>query len=82
VSATKSATGHTLGAATSLKAVICAHALKGQWIHPNLNNLGRDGDCADIKISKPTALKVNYSAIISNSFAFGGLNAALVFGAA
>lgn len=82
VSATKGATGHTLGAAASMEAVVSAHALKGQWIPPTLNNLGRDVDCADIRISDSTALTTSYSTAISNSFAFGGLNAALVFAAA
>ena len=79
VSATKGATGHTLGAAGALEAVICVHALKGRWIPPTLNSLGRDPACADLNISTKVAGEVKYRAALSNSFAFGGLNAVLVF---
>lgn len=82
VSATKGATGHVLGAAAALEAVICAHSLKHRWIPPTLNSLGRDAGCADIRISGADCINEDHRSTISNSFAFGGLNAALVFSAA
>lgn len=79
VSGTKGATGHVLGAAGALEAVVCVHALKGQWIPPTLNSLGHDPTCADLNFSTASITKANYRACLSNSFAFGGLNAELVF---
>lgn len=78
VSGTKGATGHTLGASGALEAIICVHALLGQWIPPTLNSLGRDHSCADINISPETAVNATYGVTMSNSFAFGGLNAVLI----
>lgn len=79
VSGTKGATGHTLGAAGALEAIITIHALAEQWIPPTLNNLGPDPCCANIQVSPPNSVNSNYHSAISNSFAFGGLNAVLVF---
>jgi nodulation protein E len=81
VSGTKGATGHALGAAAALEAIICVHALLGQWIPPTLNSLGPDPACAQITISPGAAVDSHYRVAVSSSFAFGGLNAVLVFGA-
>ena len=81
VSGTKGATGHALGAAAALEAIICVHALLGQWIPPTLNSLGPDPACAQITISPGAAVDSRYRVAVSSSFAFGGLNAVLVFGA-
>ena len=80
VSGTKGATGHALGAAAAIEAIICVHALLGQWIPPTLNSLGPDPACAPITVSPGTAVDSHYRVAISNSFAFGGLNAVLVLG--
>jgi len=77
-SSTKGATGHTLGAAGALEAVICALALRHQLMPGGVNTVEVD-----------PALKVNYLRetrvaplrhVMSNSFGFGGSNCSLVFG--
>jgi 3-oxoacyl-[acyl-carrier-protein] synthase-1 len=79
-SSTKGATGHTLGAAGALEAVICALALREGLLPGGVNTTAVD----------PT-LEVNYllrnrvapvRRVISNSFGFGGSNCSLVFGRA
>ena len=80
MSGTKGATGHALGAAAALEAIICVHALLGQWIPPTLNSLGPDPACASITVSPGTAVDSLHRVAISSSFAFGGLNAVLVLG--
>ena len=80
VSATKAATGHTLGAAGAVEAVISVSGLAQGWIPPILNYLGPDPECAPLNLSTaPAAISFRHSAVLSNSFAFGGLNAVLVF---
>lgn len=77
VSSTKSITGHTLGAAGAIEAVICCMILQNQIIPPNkgLVEPEIDGINYSMEISKE---RVNYA--ISNSFAFGGNNTSLIFG--
>jgi 3-oxoacyl-[acyl-carrier-protein] synthase-1 len=79
-SSTKGATGHTLGAAGGLEAVICALALRSGVMPGGLNTRQRD-----------PLLPVNYlldnreqavRRVLSNSFGFGGTNCSLVFGRA
>jgi 3-oxoacyl-[acyl-carrier-protein] synthase-1 len=79
-SSTKGATGHTLGAAGALEAVICALALRAGLMPAGVNTCELD-----------PRLKVNYlltsrseplSRVMSNSFGFGGSNCSLVFGRA
>src|ERR1700733_10006455 len=79
-SSTKGATGHTLGAAGALEAVICALALQAGLMPAGLNRRQRDPQ-----------LELNYLTenrrgplrrVLSNSFGFGGANCALLFGRA
>ena len=77
VSSTKSITGHTLGAAGAIEAIICCMVLKNQTIVPNkcLNEIEIDGINYPMVTSKQD---IKYT--ISNSFAFGGNNTSLIFG--
>jgi len=78
VSATKSMTGHLLGAAGSLEAVISILALRHQIIPPTINLEHPDPDCA----LNHVALEAREASLItamSNSFGFGGTNATLIF---
>ena len=79
-SSTKGGTGHTLGAAGGVEAVICALALQHGLLPGGLNTQQID-----------PALGINYlldnreqpvSRVLSNSFGFGGTNCSLVFGRA
>ena len=78
VSATKSMTGHLMGAAGALEAVICVQVLQS-GIVPATQNCGQvDPDCAGIDIVRDSARPVAVSVTLSTSFGFGGHNAALV----
>jgi 3-oxoacyl-[acyl-carrier-protein] synthase II len=78
VSSTKSMTGHLLGGAGGLEAGFAVLALRDQIIPPTINYENPDPDC-DLDYvpnrARPRALEY----VLSNSFGFGGTNAALVF---
>ena len=81
VSSTKSATGHMLGAAGAIEAVISILALRNQMLPPTLNlhdpeDVAKQFNLVPLK-AKAKALKH----VLSNSFGFGGVNASLVFSA-
>jgi 3-oxoacyl-[acyl-carrier-protein] synthase II len=78
ISSTKSMTGHLLGAAGGLEAGITALAVHHQTAPPTINLDTPDADCdLDYVPSKCRPLPMNYA--LSNSFGFGGTNAALLF---
>ena len=79
VSATKSQTGHLLGAAGALEAIFTVLSLQHGIVPPTLNHEIRDPECAGISLtqSQPVPHPIRYA--LSNSFGFGGTNAALVF---
>jgi 3-oxoacyl-[acyl-carrier-protein] synthase-1 len=79
-SSTKGATGHTLGAAGALEAVICAIALKNDFMPGGVNTIRLDPTLATLYIQENR--RANLSRIISNSFGFGGSNCSLVLGLA
>jgi 3-oxoacyl-[acyl-carrier-protein] synthase II len=77
-SSTKSMTGHLLGGAGGLEAGITALAVHNQMLPPTINYEVPDPDCdLDYVPNQARAAKVNYA--LSNSFGFGGTNAALLF---
>lgn len=78
VSSTKSMHGHTLGAAGALEAVATVKALAERIVPPTANYLGPDPAC-DLDYVPNEARDGRIGAAISNSFAFGGLNAVLAF---
>jgi 3-oxoacyl-[acyl-carrier-protein] synthase II len=78
VSSTKSMTGHLLGAAGGLEAGIAILAVHHQLVPPTINLDCPDPECdLDYVANKARALKIEYA--LSNSFGFGGTNAALMF---
>jgi len=76
VSSTKSMHGHALGGAGALELVAVLHALRAGVIPPTINFLEPDPDC-DLDVVPNVARRADLRAAISNSFAFGGLNAVL-----
>jgi 3-oxoacyl-[acyl-carrier-protein] synthase II len=82
VSSTKSATGHLLGAAGALEAIISVNALRDGKLPPtiNLDDPVEEADIFDLVPNTPKDKKLDY--VLSNSFGFGGVNAALVLGKA
>jgi 3-oxoacyl-[acyl-carrier-protein] synthase II len=78
VSSTKSMTGHSLGAAGALEAVICVKALGEQFIPPTINLETPDPDC-DLDYVPCHGRTAELRSVMSNSFGFGNCNVALVF---
>lgn len=78
VSSTKSMHGHLLGAAGGLEAGIVALTLKHQLIPPTVNLDNPDEGC-DLDYVPKVARKADVTYALSNSFGFGGTNAALLF---
>ncbi len=76
-SSTKSMTGHLLGAAGAIEAVIAALAVNRDAVPPTINLDDPDPAC-DLDYVPGTARRTNVGVAISNSFAFGGHNACLV----
>lgn len=76
VSSTKSVVGHTLGAAGALEFVAAIMAIRDGIVPPTMNYLGPDPDC-DLDYVPNEARRMPVRVILSNSFAFGGLNAVL-----
>src|SRR6516225_1383225 len=78
VSSTKSMTGHLLGGAGGLEAGISVLALRDQILPPTINQETPDPQC-DLDYVPNKARKVTVDYALSNSFGFGGTNAALIF---
>jgi 3-oxoacyl-[acyl-carrier-protein] synthase II len=78
VSSTKSMTGHLLGGAGGLEAGICVLALRDQILPPTINQETPDPAC-DLDYVPNKARKASVEYALSNSFGFGGTNAALIF---
>lgn len=78
ISATKSMHGHPLGAAGATEAAAALLPLLTGIIPPTVNYLGRDANC-DLDYTPNQAGRRSVEAVLSNSFAFGGTNAALAF---
>jgi 3-oxoacyl-[acyl-carrier-protein] synthase II len=78
ISSTKSMTGHLLGGAGGLEAGICVLALRDQILPPTINYETPD-PCCDLDYVPNTARKAGVEYALSNSFGFGGTNAALIF---
>ena len=78
MSSTKSMTGHLLGAAGAIEAIAVAQALKDGVLPPTINLADPDPDL-DLDYIPEGAREQQVEYALSNSFAFGGQNAALVF---
>jgi len=78
VSSTKSMHGHALGAASAIEAVATIKAIEQRVVPPTANYLGPDPDC-DLDHVPNTARQARIGAALSNSLAFGGLNAVVLF---
>ncbi|MGS0675249.1 beta-ketoacyl-ACP synthase II [Shewanella sp. 0m-4] len=78
VSSTKSMTGHLLGAAGSVEAIITILALKDQVVPPTLNLDNPDEGC-DLDFVAHTARDYKFEYGLCNSFGFGGTNGSLLF---
>jgi 3-oxoacyl-[acyl-carrier-protein] synthase II len=77
VSSTKAYYGHALGASGAMEAAICALSLERGWLPPTLN-FDQPGDGCDLDYIPGDGREASVDYILSNSFGFGGINAALV----
>lgn len=78
VSSTKSMHGHALGASGALEAIACALAIQNGVLPPTANFGDADPEC-DLDYLSDGSRQAQIEAALSNSFAFGGLNAVLAF---
>ncbi len=77
ISSTKSMTGHLLGGAGALEALVCVKALESGIVPPTINYKTPDPDC-DLDYTPNVARQVNPQVALSNSFGFGGHNATII----
>ncbi|MEY3786212.1 MAG: hypothetical protein RLZ75_417 [Pseudomonadota bacterium] len=79
ISSLKSYTGHTLGACGALEAWIAINMMNEGWFHPTANLESIDPACAPLDYIKDNVRLLNCDYIMSNNFAFGGINTSLIF---
>jgi 3-oxoacyl-[acyl-carrier-protein] synthase II len=77
VSSTKGATGHMLGAAGAVEMAICAKTIQTNIVPPTINYEKPDPEC-DLDYVPNKAREMTVSAVVNNSFGFGGHNATMV----
>ena len=77
ISSTKSMTGHLLGAAGAVEAVVTALSIRHQIVHPTINQEVPDPEC-DLDYVPNAARRMQVRHALSNSFGFGGTNACLL----
>src|SRR6202007_1729454 len=79
ISATKSLTGHSLGAAGAQEAIYSLLMMQNGFICESANIENLDPAMADMPIVRERRDNVNLNCVLSNSFGFGGTNASVVF---
>lgn len=80
ISATKSMTGHLLGAAGSVEAIACILALNNQTVPPTINFSEPDPNIDEkLNLTLHKAQKREIRTALSNTFGFGGHNASVIF---
>ena len=79
ISSMKSYTGHTLGACGAMEAWASIQMMNEGWFHPTANLDSVDPKCAELDYIKDDIRKIECDYIMSNNFAFGGINTSLVF---
>lgn len=79
VSTIKSYTGHTLGASGSIEAVLSIEMMNRGWFCPTLNLENIDRNCAPLDYIKKDGREIKTNYVMSNNFAFGGVNTSLIF---
>lgn len=78
ISSTKSMLGHQVGAAGAVEAAVCVLALTSGTVPPTINHRTPDPEC-DLDYVPNVARALDVEVAVSNSFAYGGVNAILVF---
>ncbi|MBP3847047.1 beta-ketoacyl-ACP synthase [bacterium] len=78
ISSLKSYTGHTLGACGAIEAIMSIEMMNNNWFCPTLNLKNSDSKCADLDYIIDTPRKIETEYIMTNNFAFGGINTSLI----
>jgi 3-oxoacyl-[acyl-carrier-protein] synthase II len=79
ISSMKSYTGHTLGACGAIEAWAALNMMNEGWFHPTANLVNIDPACAELDYIKGDIRKMDCEYLMSNNFAFGGINTSLIF---
>ena len=79
ISSLKSYTGHTLGACGAIEAILTIEMMNKKWFHPTLNLNKVADDCAPLDYIMHTGREIDTNYVMSNNFAFGGINTSLIF---
>ena len=79
VSSLKSYMGHTLGACGALEAWMSIEMMRAGWFAPTINLTQLDSECADLDYIVAQVRELDCEYILSNNFAFGGINTSLIF---
>jgi 3-oxoacyl-[acyl-carrier-protein] synthase II len=78
ISSTKGFTGHTLGACGSLEVAFCLAMMQNQFLAPTRNLETLDPLCAPLNYLIGSAREANPCVVMSNNFAFAGLNTSII----
>ena len=78
ISSQKSFLGHTLGACGALEAWFSIEMMNRRWFPPTLNLEKVDAECAPLDYIRETGREIDTDVVVSNNFAFGGINTSLV----
>jgi 3-oxoacyl-[acyl-carrier-protein] synthase II len=79
ISSMKSYVGHTLGACGALEAWWAIEMMRGGWFAPTINLETPDAECATLDYVTGDGREIRTDFVMSNNFAFGGINTSLIF---
>jgi 3-oxoacyl-[acyl-carrier-protein] synthase II len=79
ISSLKSYMGHTLGACGALEAWLTIEMMRSGWFAPTINLDQIDNQCAELDYIRAEGRKLQCDYVMSNNFAFGGINTSLIF---
>ncbi|MCH7870029.1 MAG: beta-ketoacyl-ACP synthase, partial [Myxococcales bacterium] len=71
--------GHTLGACGALEAWLSIEMMREGWFSENLNLDNIDPNCGELDYIKDCPREIDTQYVMSNNFAFGGVNTSLIF---
>lgn len=78
ISSIKSYTGHTLGACGAIEAILSIEMMRKDWFCPTLNLNNLDDNCGKLDYIVKEGRNINTEYIMTNNFAFGGINTSLI----
>ena len=78
ISSIKSYTGHTLGACGAIEAILGIEMMNNKWFPPTLNLKEVDENCGKLDYIRDEGRKIDCEYIMTNNFAFGGINTSII----